>query len=126
MPGYWLIFLGGGTGAVCRFFLGNAVMRGFPGAGFPFGTLAVNLLGAFLIGAIMEAMALKFSAPEPWRLLLVTGFLGGFTTFSAFSLETALMLQRGDYGQAALYSGASVAGTVALVLLAAWGLRQIL
>ncbi len=120
-----LIFLGGGTGAVCRYGAGHWVGR-WLGMGFPVGTLAVNLLGALLIGVIVEVLALKISAPEQTRFLLVTGFLGGFTTFSAFSLETASMLQRGDYGQALAYSLVSVIGTVTLVLGATWAVRQIL
>ncbi len=123
MPGWFLIFLGGGTGAVCRFALNNLVGRAL-GTAFPYGTLAVNLLGALLIGAIVEIIALKLSASEQLRFLLVTGFLGGFTTFSAFSLEAALMLERGDLRQLACYIAASVIGTIALVFLGTWLVRQ--
>ncbi len=120
---FLLIFLGGGLGSVSRFACSSLAGR-VMGLQFPYGTLAVNLIGAFLIGIIVELMALKLSAPDHMRLLLVTGFLGGFTTFSAFSLETALMLQRGDYRQMLCYVLASVIGTVALVLCGTWLVRQ--
>ncbi len=87
------------------------------GSAFPWHTLGVNLLGAFLIGGLAEFMALKVSGVEPFRLLLVTGFFGGFTTFSAFSLENALMLQRGEYFSLLAYIGMSVLGTLAAVLI---------
>ncbi|MGB4100431.1 MAG: fluoride efflux transporter CrcB [Alphaproteobacteria bacterium] len=122
MPGLFLIFLGGGTGAVCRFALNNLVGRVI-GTEFPFGTLIVNLLGALLIGGIVETMAMKLSAPGEIRLLLVTGFLGGFTTFSAFSLEAAHMFERGDFLHLTCYVAASVIGTIALVFLGSWMIR---
>lgn len=123
MPAWILIFLGGGAGAVCRFGLNNVVGR-IMGVAFPYGTLVINLLGALLIGMIVEFMALKLNAPATLRFLLVTGFLGGFTTFSTFSLEAALMLEKGAWGQLATYIAASVLGTIALVLLGAWLVRQ--
>jgi CrcB protein len=119
-----LIFLGGGSGAVCRYALNNCVGRSF-GTAFPYGTLTINLLGAFLIGVIVELMALKLAAPAQWRFLLVTGFLGGFTTFSAFSLEAALMLQKGDWRAMGCYIAVSVIGTIGLVLAGTWLVRQL-
>ncbi|MDE1900039.1 MAG: fluoride efflux transporter CrcB [Alphaproteobacteria bacterium] len=109
-----LIFAGGGAGAVARYLMMTAVGR-FIGTEFPWHTLSVNVLGAVFIGALTEFMALRVSAIEPMRFLLVTGFLGGFTTFSTFSLETAMMWEKGDYTQAALYAAASVIGTVIAV-----------
>ena len=111
---YLLIFCGGGTGALARYITASSISR-MLGAGFPWGTLAVNLIGAFCIGLLTGLGANKLTIGEPLKLLLVTGFLGGFTTFSAFSLETALFWQRGDIGLAALYSAASVILTVVLV-----------
>lgn len=119
MPPVLLVFLGGGAGAVARYGSGLLAAR-WLGATWPYGTLGVNLIGAFLIGLIVQLLGLKFSAPEPLRLLLVTGFLGGYTTFSAFALETTAMLQRGEVALAALYAALSVLGTLALVLLGQW------
>lgn len=116
------IFLGGGFGALARFMLASAVGRHM-GSGFPWGTLAVNLLGALLIGILAELLALKFSATPLLRNLLVVGFLGGFTTFSAFSLESALMLTRGDYLHLVSYVLLSVVGTIAIVILTQHTLR---
>jgi CrcB protein len=96
------------------------------GTAFPWGTLVVNLIGALAIGLLIEFMALRWSASEIQRYLLITGFLGGFTTFSAFSLETASMWVRGDWSMAVAYILASVLGTVALVILSTHVLRAIL
>lgn len=122
---YVAVFVGGGLGAVARFALSSAIGQKM-GIGFPWGTLAVNLLGALLIGLITETLALKLEAPAALRSFLVTGFLGGFTTFSAFSLESALLLARGDYGALAAYIAVSVLGTLFLVLLATHALRAVL
>lgn len=119
MPPVLLVFLGGGAGAVARYGSGLLATR-WLGTAWPYGTLGVNLIGAFGIGLVMEVLLVKFAAPEPLRLLLVTGFLGGYTTFSAFALETSIMLQRGEAASAALYTTLSVVGTVALVLLGQW------
>jgi CrcB protein len=111
-----MIFLGGGAGAVSRHALSSFVMKQ-AGGGFPWGTLAVNLCGAFAMGIIIGLLSTKITLPEPARLLLITGFLGGFTTFSAFSLEAALLLQKGDYLPLVAYVAASVIGTIALLIL---------
>ena len=100
--------LGGAFGAVCRYLLGVQTLKAF-GAGFPYGTFAANLIGGLLMGALTGWLALRGGADaEKWRVLLGVGVLGGFTTFSAFSLETALMIERRAYGTAAAYSLASV------------------
>lgn len=116
MPPVLLVFLGGGAGAVARYGSGLLAAR-WLGSAWPYGTLGVNLVGALLIGFIVELLTLKAAAPEPLRLLLVTGFLGGYTTFSAFALEANAMLQRGEATAAALYTALSVCGTIALVFL---------
>jgi CrcB protein len=110
-----LIFLGGGVGSMARYGTMRLISRFFPGSNFPWHTLGVNLLGAFIIGLLVELLALRINMPAPPRYLLVTGFLGGFTTFSAFSMETALMLERGDYAYSFVYVAASVIGTVTAV-----------
>ena len=102
---FFLVFVGGGLGAAVRFFVTTAAARW--GAAFPFGTLAVNAGGSFLMGLVMGAILLlteKYGLiAEPLRLLLAVGFLGGLTTFSSFSFETLLLLKGGSY-LLALYS----------------------
>lgn len=84
--------LGGFLGANARYLLGRAMVERY-GAAFPWGTLAINLTGAFLIGVIAEWLLLRQDAPESWRLLLVVGVLGGYTTFSAFALEIVALMR---------------------------------
>jgi CrcB protein len=114
---YVMVFLGGGVGSILRLSISLFVGKQ-TGGDFPWGTLAVNLIGAFIIGLIVEMFALKVSPSENIRYLLVTGFLGGFTTFSAFSLESTLLLTKGDYISLVGYVSASVIGTILLVLAA--------
>lgn len=105
---------GGALGAVARYLAGMAALR-LLGGGFPWGTLFVNVAGSFLIGlamALLEARGTTRATP-----FLVTGILGGFTTFSAFSLETAALVGRGATGPAALYVLLSVALSLAAVTL---------
>jgi CrcB protein len=105
-----LVAAGGAAGSVLRYLLSAAAVEAF-GTGFPWGTLAVNLLGSAAIG-VAGGMGLA----GEWRLLLVTGLLGGFTTFSAFSLETGLLWQRA-WWLAAVYVAASlVLGLAAFAL----------
>jgi CrcB protein len=105
-----LIFAGGGAGAVLRWLLGRA-MLGWLGAGFPWGTLACNVIGGAAMG-VLAGLLLRLPA-EPLRLLLGVGVLGGFTTFSAFSLEVVLMIERGDLALAGGYALLSVVASVA-------------
>lgn len=123
MISYLAVFIGGGVGSVARLFVSSQMAKHL-GAGFPWGTLAVNLIGAVLIALIIELGALKFQISEQVKYLLVTGFLGGFTTFSAFSLETASMWMRADYVMATTYVTVSVIGTVGLVLLTTYAVRS--
>jgi CrcB protein len=121
-----LVFCGGGAGSVARFGMMNFISRFTAGgSGFPWHTLGVNIAGAFIIGILMELLGLRLSATEPTRLLLVTGFLGGFTTFSAFSLESALMLEKGDTANLAAYILFSVVGTIAAVFLGSFIVKSI-
>ncbi len=122
---YVLVFVGGGIGSMARLFVTSLVGKQISTA-FPWGTLAVNLLGALAIGLLIELMALKWSISQDQRYLLITGFIGGFTTFSAFSLETASMCVRGDWLMAMAYVLASVMGTVGLVILSTRLLRTLL
>ena len=108
-----LVGFGGAFGAICRYLLGVQAGRTL-GSGWPYGTLAANLIGGLLMGVLAGVLAYRGGADqEKWRLLLGVGVLGGFTTFSAFSLETALMIERKAYGSAAAYSLVSVVLSVA-------------
>ena len=107
-----LVFVGGGVGAVARYGLGAALTR--PGATWPWGTFTANVVGGILMGVLAGWLAQN--GGDRWRLLLGVGVLGGFTTFSAYSLETALMIERRAYAEAAAYSlGSLVLSVVALI-----------
>jgi fluoride exporter len=110
-----LIGTGGFIGAVARYLLSLAIQDKITSA-FPFGTLAVNIIGCFFIGTVY-AMSERDIFSSEWRLFLATGILGGFTTFSAFSNETTAMLREAQYASALLYVG----GSVLLGLLATFG-----
>ena len=103
------VMAGGAVGAAARYLTVAALA---PRGGWPLGTFAVNLVGGFLMG-VLAALVLKGAASESARLLLGVGVLGGFTTFSAFSLEGFQMIERGQWGLAALYACASVVGSIA-------------
>jgi fluoride exporter len=111
MNGFLAVFLGGGLGAVARHGV-NLLSAQVLSSRFPWGTLAVNVLGSLLIGVLAEYFSLRAQLPQPLRLFLITGVLGGFTTFSAFSLEVGLLMERGQMVAAAGYALASVIGAV--------------
>jgi CrcB protein len=121
MPNLLIVMLGGAFGAGARHLVGSLALARF-GPGFPWGTLTVNLAGGLLMGLLAGWLA-RAGGNEGARLFLAVGVLGGFTTFSAFSLETFLMIERGQYGLAAAYAGASVLGSVALLFLGLWVVR---
>lgn len=110
------VALGGAIGASGRYAMGSAIGRHFPSS-FPYATLIINILGALAIGALVEMMALRWSASEEMRAFLIVGVLGGFTTFSAYSLEVVLLAERGEILQAVFYALFSVAACVCAVLL---------
>ena len=89
-----MIFIGGGTGSLVRYAAGSAIMRRFGGK-FPLGTLVINVTGAFLIGFLMTLLTERLKLDPRWRLLLVIGFLGGYTTFSSFEWETYAAIRDG-------------------------------
>lgn len=101
MQSYVLVFLGAGFGGACRHAVNLAVARSLP-ASTGVSTLIVNVLGSFAMGVLIEWLALKGHASSSWQLFLATGVLGGFTTFSAFSLESVLLYERGHLGWAAV------------------------
>ncbi|MCP8889144.1 fluoride efflux transporter CrcB [Sphingomonas faeni] len=105
------VMVGGAVGSGARYLTGSAVTA-LLGPDYPFGTLAVNIVGGLLMGVLVGVLA-QNSASETWRLLLAVGVLGGFTTFSAFSLEVVTMIERGAFGVAFGYVLVSVIGSVA-------------
>lgn len=105
---YIVVFLGGGIGAALRHGINLATLR-MLGTAFPYGTLLINVSGSFIMGLVAGYFAFKGDASQHWRLFLTTGILGGYTTFSAFSLDAAVLYERGEVGLAALYVLASVA-----------------
>lgn len=102
MQAYLVVFLGAGLGGALRHGVNAAALALF-GPGFPLGTLCVNVVGSFAMGMLAEGFSLRLDPGLPWRLFLTTGILGGFTTFSAFSLDAALMFERGSHWAAAAY-----------------------
>ena len=111
---YLLVMLGGGLGSLARYLAGAAVSRRF-GTLFPLGTLAVNVTGSFLIGLLMTLLTERLPHPN-WRLLLVVGFLGGYTTFSSFEWETFSAVRGGS----PWIGLANVLGSVTLGYAAVW------
>lgn len=107
-----LVFIGGGIGASGRHAI-NVFCARCMGTGFPYGTFIINITGSAIMGLIAGYLALKGEASQPWRLFLMTGILGGYTTFSAFSLDAALLYERGELGLAAFYVLGSVAFSIA-------------
>jgi len=97
---------GGAIGSVARYGMAGAIQP--TNATFPWGIFAINILGGFLMGVIVEASALKLNLTPELRAFLTVGVLGGFTTFSTFSLDAALLIQRGTYLTAAAYMAGSV------------------
>jgi CrcB protein len=109
---YLIVFLGGGIGAALRHGVNLTAAR-MLGTSFPCGTFLVNVTGSFAMGLIAAYFAFKGDATQHWRLFLTTGILGGFTTFSAFSLDAMLLYERSETGLAALYVVASVGVSIA-------------
>jgi CrcB protein len=106
--GYLIVFLGGGLGAMLRHGVNLAGLR-LLGPNFPYATIFANVSGSLVMGLLAAYFAFKGDASQHWRLFLTTGILGGYTTFSAFSLDAALLYERGELGMAALYVLVSVA-----------------
>jgi CrcB protein len=108
LRGFAIVFLGGGLGAALRHGV-NLLSARYLGSAFPWGTLIENVSGSFAMGLLAGYFAFKGDASQHWRLFLATGILGGYTTFSAFSLDAVLLYERGETALAALYVIASVA-----------------
>ena len=110
--GFLIVFIGGGLGAALRHGVNLLSARLF-GTAFPWHTLIENVTGSLVMGLLAGYFALKGDASQHWRLFLTTGILGGYTTFSAFSLDALLLYERGETALAALYVVASVGLAIA-------------
>ena len=106
---------GGACGALLRFWVAQAVIA-LLGRGFPFGTLMVNVSGSMAMGVLYVLFFERYDIAPEWRAALVVGFLGAFTTFSTFSMDTLLLIQQGDHAKA----GMNVALSVVLCLAGCW------
>jgi CrcB protein len=109
---YLLVFIGGGLGSTLRHII-NMVTPRVIGTGFPYHTFIINITGSIVMGLIAGYLAFKSEASQPWRLFLMTGILGGYTTFSAFSLDAAMLYERGEIGLALFYVLGSVVFSIA-------------
>lgn len=116
MSKYLVVMLGGGIGAVGRFMIGSLISRLYA-VSFPAGTFVINISGSFLVGVLMTLFLNRPTLDPNWRLFLVTGILGGYTTFSSFEWEALIALRGGAEFIGILYIGSSVV----VGLLAVWG-----
>ena len=122
---FLIVAIGGGIGAALRYGVNVGSPKLF-GADYPWHTLIVNVAGCFVMGLLTELMALKLNVSQEWRLFLTTGILGGFTTFSAFALDFALMAERREFIAAGGYAVASVVLSIAACFLGLAVVRSIL
>jgi CrcB protein len=109
---YLLVFFGGGLGATLRHVI-NMMSARWLGVAFPYGTFIINITGSLVMGLIAGYLSFKGEAAQPWRLFLMTGILGGYTTFSAYSLDSVLLYERGEIGLAVFYVVGSVVIAIA-------------
>ena len=119
------IAIGGALGAVGRHLVGAHMLR-MLGSGFPWGTVTVNVVGSFVLGALIETMALRWSVGPELRAFMTVGVLGAFTSFSAFSLDVAVLSGRGALVPAGLYVIASVSLSILALFFGLWLFRQLL
>lgn len=119
-----LVLLGGGIGSVFRYLFGLGAAKLF-GSGFPWGTLSVNLIGGFFMGVFAELLMRKFDGSEMLRLFVATGILGGFTTFSTFSLDTIFLWERVSAALAFIYVTVSVIGSISALFVGLWLARSL-
>ncbi|SFT91689.1 fluoride efflux transporter CrcB [Mesorhizobium sp. YR577] len=119
-----LVAIGGAIGASLRHLVNLAALR-LVGATFPWGTMAINIAGSFAMGVFIELLARRFGASNEIRLFVATGILGGFTTFSAFSLDFAVLWERGAALPALAYVLVSVIGAILALFLGLWLVRSV-
>src|SRR5262245_51171498 len=124
MPAFLIVALGSALGGACRHAV-NIGAANLLGTGWPYGTFTVNLVGSFAMGLIAGFLALKSHASQPWLLFLTTGVLGGFTTFSAFSLDFAVLYDRGRLDLAVLYLVGSVGLSIGALFVGLMLLRRL-
>ena len=124
MQHFLLIFVGGGLGAVARHYVSGFTLRQL-GPHFPYGTLTVNIIGSLLMGVVIGWLVQRGGASGNTRMFFATGILGGFTTFSAFSLDFVNMWERGEVGTAAVYVLASVGLSLIAVFVGLWLARNL-
>jgi len=120
---FLLVMIGGAVGSAGRYAVGKATL-GALGPNYPWGTLAVNLIGGFLMG-LLAGMLARTGGSEQTRVLIGVGVLGGFTTFSAFSLDAVTMIERGQWGVAITYALVSVIGSVLALFAALFLVRAV-
>lgn len=125
MQAYLIVFVGAGIGGALRHGVNVWTVRLF-GLGFPFGTFTVNIMGSLAMGIIAGYFMLKGGSSQHWRLFLAPGILGGFTTFSSFSLDVALLYERGELAMMAIYVLASVLVAVGALFSGLWTMRSFL
>lgn len=119
------IFIGGGIGSFLRHILASNIAKNF-GANFPYGTMAVNVLGSFIMGIIIEYLSRTLPHSMELRAFLVVGILGGFTTFSAFSLDAILLFERGNLALALIYIMSSVVLSIIAIFAGLMVIRYLL
>ncbi|MCX8282186.1 fluoride efflux transporter CrcB [Phyllobacterium sp. 0TCS1.6C] len=119
-----LVATGGAIGSVLRYGVGLLMTRLF-GVSFPFGTLTVNVAGGFLMGLFIELLARKFNGLPELRLFVAVGILGGFTTFSSFSLDVAVLWERGETSSVMIYVFASVLLSIGALFFGLWLARTV-
>jgi fluoride exporter len=117
--GYIPVFIGGGPGSTLRHTI-NMVCPRLLGTAFPYHTFIINIFGSTVMGLIAGYLAFMGGASQPWRLFLMTGILGGYTTFSAFSLDAAMLYEKGEIGLAAPYVVGSVVLSIACSPVSRW------
>jgi fluoride exporter len=120
----FLVAAGGAVGAGLRHLASLAALRWF-GPNFPWGTMGINILGSLAMGLFIEAVMRRAGTSNELRLFIATGILGGFTTFSAFSLDFAVLFERGDTGSALFYALASVILSILALFLGLWLVRSL-
>jgi len=124
MNSYLIVFFGSGLGGMLRY-VANVWVPRMLGSAFPYHTLMVNIAGSLVMGLLAGYFALKADPGQDWRLFLTTGIIGGFTTFSAFALDTAVLYERGELALAALYVVTSVGVSLAALFAGLYIMRTL-